>query len=86
MKSDVSGKNISKIEITNISIHGIWLLFIEKEYFLPYSQFPWFKDSKLSEIQNIKIIHKDHLYWPELDVDLSKNILDNLESYPLTFR
>ena len=86
MKLDVSGKNISKIEITNISIHGIWLLFIEKEYFLPYSQFPWFKDSKLSEIQNIKIIHKDHLYWPELDVDLSKNILDNLESYPLTFR
>ncbi|MGD9200658.1 MAG: DUF2442 domain-containing protein [Chitinispirillia bacterium] len=86
MKSEVSGKNISKIEITNISIHGIWLLFSDKEYFLPYSQFPWFKDSKLSEIQNIKIIHKDHLYWPELDVDLSKNILDNLESYPLTFR
>ena len=29
----MSGKNISKIEITNISSNGIWLFFKDKEYF-----------------------------------------------------
>jgi len=87
MKLNVSGKVTSKkVEITNISIHGIWLLYSDREYFLPYSDFPWFKDASISHIQNVQVVHLNHLYWPDLDVDLTTTIIENLESYPLVCR
>ena len=86
MKSGVAGNATSKAEITNISVHGIWLLFENREYFLPYSEYPWFREAKISEVQNIQLLHDTHLYWPELDVDLSNHILESLESYPMTWK
>ncbi|HKL81961.1 MAG TPA: hypothetical protein VJ879_05535 [Desulfobacter sp.] len=32
----------------HISTHGIWLLSGDKELFLGYDQFPWFKDVSIS--------------------------------------
>jgi len=46
--SQPHGKNISEVEVTNISTHGIWLLSGDKELFLSYDQFPWFKDISIS--------------------------------------
>ena len=86
MKSSINGKSISRAEIANISIHGIWILFQKKEYFLPFSEFPWFKDATLSQIHNVETIHKNHLNWPELDVDINIKILENIESYPLIWK
>ena len=86
MKSNVAGNVTLKAEITNISVHGIWLLFKNKEYFLPYTEYPWFREAKISEIQNIRILHDRHLYWPEIDVDLNTHILESLESYPLSWK
>ncbi|MCF8261772.1 MAG: DUF2442 domain-containing protein [Melioribacteraceae bacterium] len=77
------GIDSSKIEVTNISPHGLWLIVNEVEHFLPYEEFPWFKNSAASKIFNIELHHEDHLYWPELDVDLHLESLDNLEKYPL---
>lgn len=70
MKSQRLGKNISDVEVQNISIHGIWLYVNGKEYFLPYKEYPWFKDAKVSAICNLELLHSSHLYWPDLDVDL----------------
>jgi hypothetical protein len=39
MNSSVAGKNISEIEIQNISGFGIWLLVRGKEYFMSYEMF-----------------------------------------------
>ena len=86
MKSNVTGKSTSRVEVTNISKHGLWILIDEKEYFLPFSDFPWFRDARIAEIQDVKLQHPNHLYWPQLDVDLSTGILDNVESYPLTWK
>jgi len=61
MKSKTPGKNISEVEVSNISIHGFWLYINEKEYFLPYDQYPWFKDAKLSEIFDVQLLHQSHL-------------------------
>ena len=85
MKLKAAGKNISKIEVTNISPFGIWLLFCEKEYFLPYTEFPWFKDSKVADITNVKLLNDNHIHWPSIDVELETDILENLEKYPLLF-
>ncbi len=47
MSSQALGKNTSVVEVTNISKHGIWLLTREKELFIPYEEFPWFKDATI---------------------------------------
>ena len=86
MKSLKRGKNISKPEIANISEHGFWLLINGTEYFLPFKKFPWFKDAKTSQIRNVELLHKTHLYWPSLDVDLSLNIIEQPEKYQLVWK
>jgi len=81
-----SGKSISKLEITNISEHGFWILLKKKEYFLSFKQYPWFKDAKISSLTQVQLFHHNHLYWPRLDVDLTTEILDNPENYPLIYK
>ena len=76
---------LSKAEITNISPYGVWLIVNDKEYYLPYSEFPWFKDAKLSDIFNLELHNTTHLYWPALDIDLDIEILENFEKYPLKY-
>lgn len=85
MKSDSIGKDTLKVEVTNISMHGIWILISEREYFLPYVEFPWFKEAKIAEAINVKILNKTHLYWPDLDIDLDLEMLADVESYPLRY-
>jgi hypothetical protein len=87
MKLKEIGKSILKtVEITNISENGIWIIINEKEYFMPYSDFPWFKNAKIKDIFNVKLINKMHIYWPSLDVDLDVDSIENLENYPLIYK
>lgn len=83
MKSSQLGRNGLKVEVTNISSHGIWLLTRDKELFLSYDDFPWFKDVPVKKILNVEEVTPDHYYWPELDVDLSVEIIEHPERFPL---
>lgn len=80
------GQNTSEVEVSHIDIHGFWLCVEDKEYFLSYNDFPWFKEAKVKEILNVKLLHGYHLYWPELDVDLEVDSLDNPQHYPLKYK
>jgi hypothetical protein len=82
MKLLKSGKNIS-VSVENITPYGIWLYVKGKEYFLNYEDYPFFKDCNIKSIQNVALLHGFHLYWPELDVDLEIDNLENPEKYPL---
>lgn len=82
MKLLKHGKDIS-VSVENITPFGIWLLATEKEYFLNYKDFPYFKDRTLNSIQNVQLLHGYHLYWPDLDIDLEIDNLENPEKYPL---
>jgi hypothetical protein len=86
MKSSVAGKSTSHAEVINVSPHGIWLLANEKEYFLPFDKYPWFKDAKISDICNVRIEQGMYLFWSSLDVDLEIDSLENPEKYPLRYR
>ena len=86
MKLRNPGKNILNAEVTQISVHGIWLLVQGTEYFLPYQEFPWFKDAVISKVQNVRLTGKSHLYWPDLDVDLEIESLNSLKNYPLIYK
>ena len=85
MKLSKRGNVISKIEVLNISVHGIWLMVGDKEFFLSYRDFPWFQDVKISDIQNVQFLHDRHLYWPQLNVDLELESLHCPQNYPLIY-
>lgn len=71
------------VKIENISEHGFWLYYDEKEYFLPYVDFPWFKECKISDLIKVKADDKGNFYWKALDVDLNLDIIQHPEKYPL---
>lgn len=74
------------VEVTNIGPHGLWLFVEGKEYFLPYEDFPWFKNATVADILNVKLYHATHLHWPALDVDLCLESLGEPEAFPLIYR
>ena len=82
MKLSKHGKNISA-SVENITPFGIWVFVKDKEYFLSYKEFPCFKNKTLNAIQNVQLLHGYHLYWPELDIDLEIDNLENPAKYPL---
>jgi len=83
MNSQALGKGTLTVEVTNISNHGIWLLTGEKELFIPYEEFPWFKDAPIGKILNVEEPTPGHFYWPELDVDLGIESIEHPERFPL---
>ena len=85
MKSPNAGTSISVVEILNVSTHGIWLYVKGKEYFLPYKEFPWFREARLSQIHKVSLLHGHHLRWSDLDVDLDLDSLEHSERYPLKY-
>lgn len=83
INSRVRGKNISPVEITNISSHGVWLLVGTRELFMSYGDFPWFKNAPVNKILNVEEVTPDHFYWPDLDIDLTGEIIERPERFPL---
>ncbi len=83
MKSATLGKSTSDAEVTNISRHGFWLLVADEELFIPFKEFPWFKDASVSEILKVEWPQPDHLYWPDLDVDVAVESIRHPEKFPL---
>lgn len=83
MSSNLLGESTFRAEITNISSHGIWLLASRGEMFLSYEDFPWFKNAPTAKILNVEEISPGHYYWPDLDVDLSAEIIERPQQFPL---
>ncbi len=76
-------RSVPPVEVTNISAHGAWLLAHGKELFMSYEDFPWFKDQPVRAIINVEEQSPGHYYWPEIDVDLSEEIIEHPERFPL---
>jgi len=86
MRSPQPGMSVSEVEVTNISSHGFWLWLAGKELFLPFSEFPWFADVAVAKITHVEWLSEDHLYWPDLDIDLSVRSIEHPEEFPLKFQ
>ena len=83
MTSVAPGTSISPVEVTNISQHGFWVLLSDEELFLAFAEFPWFRDVAVAKILNVELPSPNHLYWPELDVDLAVESIRYPERFPL---
>lgn len=77
------GTAISAPEVTHVSKHGLWLLRDDEELFLPFEQFPWFRQATIEQITHVEAPGPDHLYWPELDIDLAVESIRHPEAFPL---
>ncbi len=86
MRSGKLGTGTSHVEVANISPQGFWLFLGDREVFLPFREFPWFADAPVSKILNVQRPQEDHLYWPDLDVDLSVESIEHPERFPLRYR
>jgi len=83
MNSSAPGQGISEVEVTNISAHGVWLLVRDRELFMSYEDFPWFKDHPVKSILNVEEPSPGHFYWPDFDVDLTAEMIKHPERFPL---
>ena len=77
------GSNTLAAEVTHISSHGIWLLSNDQELFLPYAEFPWFKDQPVKAIIHVEEPSPGHFYWPDIGVDLTIEAIEHPEKFPL---
>lgn len=83
MTSRALGRDTSPAEVTNISAHGVWLLADGRELFMAFDEFPWFRDASVKAILNVEEPRPGHYYWPDLDVDLTAEIIEHPERFPL---
>jgi hypothetical protein len=85
-RSEPHGPSTSAVEVTNISRHGFWLWLRDRELFVSFAEFPWFADASVARILNVEHPSDDHLYWPDLDIDLSVRSIEHPEEFPLKSR
>lgn len=75
----------SSAEITNISPNGIWVLSNDREYFINYKEYPFFTNASIRQIADVEKDSFGNLHWPELDIDIELEALENPEEYPLIY-
>ncbi len=83
MSSVPLGTSTSAAEVTNISRHGVWMLVDERELFMPFDDFPWFRNAPVDSVLKLERPQPHHLYWPDLDIDLTVDTIENPQKYPL---
>lgn len=72
MRSAPPGPGTSSVEVTNVSPHGFWLFVGDRELFVPFKEFRWFGGRPFGRSR-----------WPDLDIDLAVESIDQPENYPL---
>lgn len=80
------GTTTSAAEVTHVSKHGFWLLLGDEELLVPFEHFPWFRKATIEQLSDVEWPTPDHLYWPQLDVDLSVASIRDPAAFPLLSR
>ena len=77
------GASTLEAELTHVSKHGFWLLLGDEDLMLPVADFPWFRKATIDQLAAVEWPSPDHLYWPQLDIDLSVQSIRRPEQFPL---
>jgi hypothetical protein len=83
MSSAAPGTITSDVEVTNVSTRGFWLLLPQGEHFVPFADFPWFRDAPICKLLNVTLPAAHHLHWPDLDIDLAVESILYPNRFPL---
>ena len=71
------------IAFDTVSAYGVWLLAHDKELFMSYEDFPWFKKQTIESILNVEEQGANHFCRPDIDVDLTLESIEHPERFPL---
>jgi len=63
-------------------LHGFWLLADEREYFVPFTDYPEFLKATVGQIYAVQ----RQFYWPALDIDIELAALEQPERFSLMFQ
>ncbi len=80
------GSSISGPEVTAISPQGLTLRVDREDLFLSFEHFPWFRHAPAENVRRVERPSPHHLFWPELDIDLSIESIRHPERFPLVSR
>ena len=86
MTSFRPGESTFQAEVTSITAVGFWLLTGDREYFVPFADYPGFREATVAQIVNVEQPGPGQLYWADLDIDIELAALDQPERFPLEFR
>ena len=86
MSSSQPGTSISPSEVTNIEPLVFWVLVDDREYFVPFADYPVFQGASIQQIFNIRRLSANQLHWPDLDADIEIEALEQPDRYPLVFK
>lgn len=86
MTSLAPGESISAAEVTGISAIGLWLLAADREYFVPFADYPDFRRATVEQFYRLENPSPTQVYWPDLDIDIDLDALEAPERFPLLFK
>lgn len=86
MPSTPPGRATSHNEVTAIEATGFWVLLDSGEHFIPFADYPVFRDASVSHIFNVRQLSPTQLHWPDLDVDVEIAALNEPERFPLVWK
>jgi hypothetical protein len=50
---------------------------------MSYEDFPWFREQPVAAILNVEEPSPGHFYWPDIDLDLTAEIIKHPGRFPL---
>lgn len=77
------GTTVSPVEVVQVTPFGVWIAYHDREFFLDHERFPWFRSAAVKDVFVVEEVAKGHFHWPDLDVDLDIDRIENPEKYPL---
>jgi len=86
MNSSKSGTIISDFKVTSINDLGFWALVEDKEYFIPFANYPEFKEASINQIFQMEFTPPSQLHWTLLDIDIELQALTFPDFFPLQFK
>ena len=86
MSLELPGVVTSVSEVTDITAKGFWLWVDDREYFVPFDDYPVFLDATVAQIYAVERLGPEQFYWPALDADIELAALETPAHYPLQFQ
>ena len=81
--SSLRGISTSHSEVSAICAIGFWLIVDDKEFFVPFADYPVFKQAAVDQVFGFIQLSPTQFHWPQLDVDIELDALAHPERYPL---
>jgi hypothetical protein len=76
----------TSVDVRVITSEGIIISVSGSDYYLSYDRLPWFKNARVSDIFDVKMLGDDGIRWDALDVNLEIESLKHPEQYPLVMK